>query len=121
MTMSSMLAETTFFDGVKDFINELCQPHWFLIISVAALVVFLAGYRRFTKPAVAGSLGALFTLFFLVSCLDSNFVLIVKKADNVPIVMMMFAIGFFLWLAFRQAAVNDERMEKGKPLREARA
>jgi len=119
--MSRLLAEATFFDGVKEFINELCQPHWFLIISVAALVVFLAGYRRFTRPAVAGTLGALFTLFFLVSCLDPNFVLIVKKADNVPIVMMMFAIGFFLWLAFRQAALNDERMEKGQPLLEAGA
>ncbi|MEK7731492.1 MAG: hypothetical protein AAB363_06500 [Planctomycetota bacterium] len=119
--MSSILAEITFFDGVKGFINELCQPHWFLIIAVAALVVFLVGYRRFSKPVVAGTLGALFTLFFLVSCLDSNFVLIVKKADNVPIVMMMFAIGFFLWLAFRQAAVNDERMEKGQPLLEAGA
>ena len=119
--MSSILAETTFFDGVKEFINELCQPHWFLIIAVAALVVFLAGYRRFTKPAVAGTLGALFTLFFLLSCRDPNFVLIVQKADNVPIVMMMFAIGFFLWLAFRQAAINDERMEKGQPLLEAGA
>jgi len=109
------------FDGVKEFINELCKPHWFLIIAVAGLLVFLAGYRRFTKPAVAGTLGAIFTLFFLVSCLDSNFVLIVKKADNVPIVMMMFAIGFFLWLAFRQAAINDERIEKGQPLLEAGA
>jgi len=119
--MSSLLAEATFFDAVKGFINELCQPHWFLIIAVAALVVFLAGYRRFTQPAVAGTLGALFTLFFLVSCLDPNFVLIVQKADNVPIVMMMFAIGFFLWLAFRQAAINDERIEKGQPLLEAGA
>lgn len=119
--MLRILAESTSFDGVKEFINELCQPHWFLIISVAGLAVFLLGYRRFTKPAVAGTIGALFTLFFLVSCLDPNFVKIVQKADNVPIVMMMFAIGFFLWLAFRQAALNDERMEKGQPLLEAGA
>lgn len=121
LMMPGFLAESTFLDGVKEFINGLCQPHWFLIISVAGLTVFLLGYRRFTQPAVAGSLGALFTLFFLVSCLDPNFVKIVQKADNVPIVMMMFAIGFFLWLAFRQAAMNDERMEKGQPLREAGA
>ncbi len=119
--MPSILAEASFIDGVKGFINELCQPHWFLIISVLALVVFLVGYRRLTKPAVAGALGGLFTLFFLVSCLDPNFLKIVQKADNVPIVMMMFAIGFFLWLAFRQAALNDERVEKGQPLLEAGA
>ncbi len=121
MTPLPLIAESTLLDGAKEFINELCQPHWFLIISVAGLVVFLLGYRQFTKPAVAGTLGALFTLFFLVSCLDPNFVKIVQKADNVPIVMMMFAISFFLWLAFRQAAINDERMEKGQPLLEAGA
>jgi hypothetical protein len=121
MTVQGLLAEATFSDGIKEFINELCRPHWFLIIAVAGLLVFLAGYRRFTKPVVAGTLAALFTLFFLVSCLDPNFVKIVQKADNVPIVMMMFAIGFFLWLAFRQAAVNDERIEKGQPLIEAGA
>ena len=121
MTVQGFLAEATFFDGIKEFINALCRPHWFLIIAVAGLIVFLAGYRRLTKPAVAATLAGLFTLFFLVSCLDPNFVKIVQKADNVPIVMMMFAIGFFLWLSFRQAAVNDERMEKGRPLFEAGA
>jgi hypothetical protein len=119
--MSSLLAEATSFSDVKELINALCRPHWFLIIAVAGLIVFLVGYRRFTKPAVAAALAGLFTLFFLVSCLDPNFVKIVQKADNVPIVMMMFAIGFFLWLSFRQAAVNDERMEKGRPLIEAGA
>jgi hypothetical protein len=119
--MSSLLAEATFFSAVKELINALCRPHWFLIIAVAGLIVFLVGYRRLTKPAVAAALAGLFTLFFLVSCFDPNFVKIVQKADNVPIVMMMFAIGFFLWLSFRQAAVNDERMEKGQPLIEAGA
>ena len=121
MTMSSLLAEATFFSDVKELVNALCRPHWFLIIAVAGLIVFLVGYRRLTKPAVAAALAGLFTLFFMVSCLDPNFVKIVQKADNVPIVMMMFAIGFFLWLSFRQAAVNDERMEKGRPLIEAGA
>jgi len=121
LTMSSLLAEATSFSDVKELINALCRPHWFLIIAVAGLIVFLVGYRRFTKPAVAAALAGLFTLFFLVSCLDPNFVKIVQKADNVPIVIMMFAIGFFLWLSFRQAAVNDERMEKGRPLIEAGA
>ncbi|MBI4719609.1 MAG: cytochrome C [Planctomycetes bacterium] len=31
----------------------------------------------------------------------------------------MFAVGFFLWLAFRQAAVNDHAIETGRPLFEA--
>ena len=70
------------FDGIKAAINYLCQPHWFLIISVVALIVFLVFYRTLTKPVVAGIIGAVATLAFLASCLDSNFILIVKKADN---------------------------------------
>ncbi|RME40098.1 MAG: cytochrome C [Planctomycetota bacterium] len=33
----------------------------------------------------------------------------------------MFAVAFFLWLSFRQAAINDTRMERGEPLLEAGA
>ena len=117
--MPSILAATSAVESIKSFINAICQPHWFLILSVAGLTVFLIGYRWFTRPAVAGVLAAGVVLAFLASCLDDNFILIVKKADNVPIVMLLFVVGFFLWLAFRQAAVNDRRMEEGKPLTEA--
>ena len=116
-----MLAAASAFDGIKDTINWMCQPHSFLIVSVLALIVFLVGYRTFTKPIVAGPIAVFFTLAFLASCLDDNFVKIVSKGDNVPIVMMIFAVGFFLWLSFRQAAINDQRMEEGKPLIEAGA
>ncbi|MCH7526025.1 MAG: cytochrome C [Planctomycetes bacterium] len=51
--------------------------------------------------------------------LDADFLSIVIKADNVPITMMMYLMGFFIWLAFRQAAINDTRIEQGKPLIEA--
>lgn len=123
MTVMSpaFLASTSAMQGVKDFINLICQPHWFMILSVIALVVFLVGYRWITKPSVAGPLAAFGVLVFIASCFDPNFSKIVAKADNVPIVMMLFAVSFFLWLSFRQAAINDERMEKGEPLLEAGA
>ncbi len=117
--MASVLAASSAVEGIKNLVNVLCQPHWFLIISVVGLAVFLLGYRWFTKPPVAASLAALGLLAFLVSCLDLNFLAIVKKADNVPIVMLLFVMCFFLWLSFRQAAVNDEKMERGEPLTEA--
>jgi len=119
--MTALLASVSGSGGIKELINQLCQPHWFLIISITLFVIFLCGYRTITRPSVAGVLGALVTVAFLASCTDENFVKIIKKADNVPIVMMMFAVGFFLWLAFRQAAINDERIEKGQPLLEAGA
>ena len=77
----------------------MCEPHWFLILSVVALVVFLVGYRSLTKPAIAIPFGVFCIAFFLISCLDPNFMKIVAKADNVPIVIMMFAVGFPTWLA----------------------
>ncbi len=117
----SILAASSAIESVKAFINAICQPHWFLILSVAAFVLFLAGYRVITQPKVAIPIAAAVVLFFLVSCADPNFVKIVSKADNVPIVMMIFAIGFFIWLAFRQAAINDQRIEAGQPLIESGA
>lgn len=120
-TTTSFLAAASVFDPIKDAINWLSQPAPFLIISVAALVIFLVGYRFFTKPVVAIPIAVAFTVFFIASCFDPNFLSIIKKADNVPIVMMIFGLGYFLWLAFRQAAINDERMEKGEPLIEAGA
>jgi len=119
--MVELLAAGSGIEAIKHAINVLCEPYWFLILSVAALIVFLVGYRTITKPAMAAAIAALGLLFFLSSCLDPNFFKIVSKGDNVPIVMMMGAIAFTLWIAFRQAAINDERMEKGEPLIEAGA
>jgi len=124
MTLASvnyLLAEGSVFDPIKNAINALCQPAPFLIVSVAALVLFLVGYRTLTKPVIAIPVAVAFSVFFMASCFDPNFVEIVKKADNVPIVMMIVSVSFFLWLAFRQAAINDERIEKGQPLIEAGA
>ncbi|MHC5111808.1 MAG: hypothetical protein ACYTHJ_18235 [Planctomycetota bacterium] len=117
--MELLLAEGSALEGVKGFINAACEPAPFLIISIVGLAVFLLGYRTLTKPKVALPIGIAATAFFVASCFDSDFLKIVTKADNVPIVMMMFLVAFVTWLAFRQAAINDERMEKGEPLLEA--
>ncbi len=106
-------------NALKDFINLICEPHWFFIISCAGLGVFLAGYRTLTKPAVAWIALVVFTLAYVLSALDPDFRSIIVKPDNVPITIMMYLVGFFLWLAFRQAAVNDEKMASGRPLTEA--
>jgi hypothetical protein len=58
-------------------------------------------------------------VFVAVSMLDPNFALIVQKPDNVPIVAMLFLVGFFLWLSMSQAYENDDRIAEGKPPREA--
>ena len=47
------------------------------------------------------------------SMTDPEFAAIVTKPDNVPIVGMVFLLGFFTWLATHRAVQNDERMEQG--------
>jgi hypothetical protein len=54
-------------------------------------------------------------VFLAISMFDPNFALIVKKPDNVPIVAMLFLVGFFWWLSMHQAIQNDERIAKGLP------
>ena len=47
------------------------------------------------------------------SMTDPEFAAIVTKPDNVPIVGMVYLLGFFTWLATYRAVQNDERMEQG--------
>jgi len=50
---------------------------------------------------------------FAVSMLDPNFYLIAAKPDNVPIVAMIFLLGFFSWLSLRKAYLNDSQIALG--------
>src|SRR5262249_38960659 len=99
-------------NALKSLINYLTAPEIF--ITLAALLFFATlRYKGFWKPKVALALAVGATLFLGVSMLDRNFALIVKKPDNVPIVAMLFLVGFFVWLSMYQAHQNDERIEKG--------
>ncbi len=43
-----------------------------------------------------------------------NFLEIVTKPDNIPIVGMLILILFFTWIGLRQALKNDRMIEEGK-------
>ena len=107
--------------GIKNVVNWLCQPHWFLIISTAGLAILVLGRRRLTRPLVASLFGAVAVLLFAGAVVEPNFRRIVTTPDNLAIVLLLFAVGFFLWLSFRKAAINDQRTEEGRPLIEAGA
>ena len=48
-----------------------------------------------------------------MSMTDPNFAAIVTKPDNVPIVGLVFLLGFFTWLATYKAVQNDDRIAQG--------
>ena len=43
-----------------------------------------------------------------------NFLAIVTKPDNIPIVAMLILVIFFTWLGMKQALKNDELIEEGR-------
>ena len=43
-----------------------------------------------------------------------NFLEIVTKPDNIPIVGMLFLVIFFSWVGLRQGFKNDKLIEEGK-------
>ena len=105
-------------NALKDAINFLTDPPIF--ITLAAILFFFAINRRAVwQPRVAAVGFILGALFVGVSMLDPDFLLIVKKPDNIPIVAMLFLVGFFLWLSMYQAYRNDARIARGEPPLEA--
>ena len=96
-------------------VNDLADPKIYSIGTTAALL-FMYWYRRFfVQPWVAWLMLNLALFGTCFAMLDPNFYVIVAKPDNVPIVMLVFLLGYFTWLGTYQAVVNDERLEQGKP------
>ncbi len=99
---------------LKGIVNTLADPKLLLPL---ALVIYLISLRSPSFWSRKGGLIALALVlgFFGVSLLDRNFRIIVTKPDNVPIVALIFLVGFFVWLAMHQAFENDRRVEKQLP------
>ena len=100
---------------IKKIVNFLSYPQWSFTLVVAAFIYMLRSKGLWSKR---GGLIMLVggTLLFVLALLDPNFWLIVSKPDNVPIVMMVFLVGFFVWFAMYKATANDVRVAHGEPL-----
>jgi hypothetical protein len=90
-------------------------PILYTTLSVTAFILFIYYRRFFTEPVVALAVLNLLLLYGGWSMTDPEFRKIITKEDNVPIVLLIFSVGFFTWLAMRQAVVNDERLVRGEP------
>jgi hypothetical protein len=103
---------------LKHFINILAYPYWSFTLVLIAFYFMLRSKKLWTKR---GGIGLLIigVLFFVLSLLDPNFYKIVAKPDNVPIVMMVFLVGFFVWFAMSKAVANDTQIATGAPTFEA--
>ncbi|HKV06601.1 MAG TPA: hypothetical protein VJ725_00590 [Thermoanaerobaculia bacterium] len=100
---------------IKNTVNVLAYPYWSFTLSLVAFYLMLKSRALWTKKG-GFVLLAVGVLFFILSMFDPNFRLIVTKPDNVPIVMMVFLVGFFVWFAMSKAEENDDRLSRGEPL-----
>lgn len=108
--------------GLRSFTTRLmgawsgqAGPILYSGLSLVGFILFLRYLKFFTEPIVAWAVLNLSLLFSGWSITDPSFREIVTKPDNVPIVMLIFSVGFCTWLGFRKAVLNDERMARGEP------
>lgn len=43
-----------------------------------------------------------------------NFMLILTKPDNIPIILMIGSVAFFSWLSLKEAFKNDRLIQEGR-------
>jgi hypothetical protein len=98
---------------LREAINRLMNPTIYTLGTLAILIVLYVWREFFVRPAVAWTMLNLALLLMGMSMPDQNFAAIVTKPDNVPIVAMIFLLGFFTWLGAYQAVQNDRRMAQG--------
>ncbi|MDQ3440481.1 MAG: hypothetical protein M3478_09050, partial [Planctomycetota bacterium] len=107
-----------FFDSLKQFVNVLTGPAYFLTLCSVVFILMFVLYKWWTKPVIFGVIFGLFMLGYFGSIGDPNFRAIVAKPDNVPITIMVISVMLCIWIAFRRAALNDARLSAGQPLME---
>ena len=104
--------------GTRDLINFLAGPVVYSLGVALTLAVLFRKRRFFVRPVVAWTGLNLMLLVMGLSMADAAFASIVTKADNVPIVGLIYLLCFFTWLAAARAVENDDRMSRGLPPRE---
>jgi hypothetical protein len=99
---------------LKNAIDFLSAPQYLVTAALIGLVVMIHWAPVWSRKGglvllvlVTGGIG--------LSYLDKNFNKVATLPDNVPIVGMIFLVGFFFWFAMSQAYENDRRIAEGRP------
>ena len=104
--------------GVREAIDALMNPVLYTSASIVGFVLLLYFRKFFTQPQVAWAILNLVLFAAGWAMTDPNFQAIVTKPDNVPIILLIFSVGFFTWLGLNRAVLNDERLARGEPVLE---
>lgn len=100
--------------AAMDAMDGLMNPVVYTV-GIGCVLLFMFLLRRFfSRPDVAWVMLNASLLLMGLSMTDPDFAAIVTKPDNVPIVAMIYLLGFFTWLATWKAVKNDDRMARGE-------
>lgn len=99
---------------VDEFIGNAIYFFAFTTAIFASMIWFRRVWARVTPGWILLNLSL---LFVTLSMTDYDFRQIVGKPDNVPIVAMLFIVGFFTWLYFLRSNENDDLTAKGLPVK----
>jgi hypothetical protein len=101
--------------NLRHVIDWLMGPVVYTTLSVVGFVLLLVFRRFIAQPQVGLALMNLTFLFSGLAMTDPHFggPDVMGKADNVPIAMLIYSVGFFTWVALFLAVRNDERLAKG--------
>jgi hypothetical protein len=102
-------------EGIRDWVDWAVKAESFFSAAVVGFIALLAFRRYLTLPTVAWAVTNVSLLCAGWAMTNRNFREVVTKPDNVPIVLLVFSVGFFTWLALRRAVVNDDRIARGEP------
>lgn len=100
--------------SVRDFVDsQLANAVYYTLGTTFGLLILFLFRRFFVHPIVAWLMLNIALVAMGFSMTDQEFAAIVTKPDNVPIVAMVFLLGFFTWLATYRAVKNDDRIAEG--------
>ncbi|MGB0452752.1 MAG: cytochrome C [Bacteriovoracaceae bacterium] len=99
---------------MKEFVNYMADPiRSFPIFTLMFWWMFkyvrVFGSKAFAKWTTIASIPVI--VWF---CADPNFIKIILWPDNIPIIILLFAIAFFTWFSLHKAVENDKRIEAGE-------
>lgn len=117
MNLLLLVSDKSFGSGIKTWVNELVSPNptMIFVIAIIGIWAFVHWRKFFVKTSVGVTLLVISILAMVWALGDHNFHEIITTPDNVPIVGMIFLVGFFTWLGMKRAVENDDLMAQGKP------
>jgi len=120
LTTQSPAAAEQFMFRMPEFVKGpldaiIANPVIYFALSILLFLLIIWLRKWLVRPTVGWWLLNFSLLFLGLSMTDYDFRQIVGKPDNVPIVGMLFLVGYFTWLYFQRSVENDRRIAAGLP------